>query len=136
MTVISDTCVDLGGHADVGAIYFWAPWYREADTGDRIISPQYVPVPIDPDGSFTTPDLAAGPARVRFGGVAYDIEIPDYSTPIRLGPLLAAALPVPPTEEATAVRNLGGIHGAKGMTLAAYTALPSIDPETLYVTLD
>ncbi|WP_282775900.1 hypothetical protein [Nocardia sp. CC201C] len=133
MTVISDTCEDLGGHADIGAIQFRAPLLRDAAAGDRIITSQWVSVPIAADGSFTSPDFEPGPARVRIEGRAYDIEIPDWATPVRLGPLLAAALPVPPSEEASAVRNLGGISGARTMTLDAFQALPSPNAHTLYV---
>lgn len=134
MTVISDTCADISGHGDTGAIYVWAPVIRDGD--DRIITPQYVALTIEPDGSFVSPDLEPGPARVRLDGRAYDIVIPDWPEPVRLGPLLAVALPVPPAEEASAVRNLGGVAGARRMTLAAYNALESIDPDTFYIILE
>ncbi|MBF6298229.1 hypothetical protein IU459_11825 [Nocardia amamiensis] len=132
MTVISDTFADIAGHGDVRAVSFWAPFMRDNATGEFIVTPQYVHVAVAPDGSFTTPDLLPGMVRVRINGIAYDIRLPDWPTPLRLGPLLAEALPVPPAEEATAVRNLGGVAGALFMELDDYTALSAIDPETAY----
>lgn len=136
MTVISDTFADISGHGDVRAVTFWAPFMRDETTGEFIVTPQPVHVPIAADGSFTTPNLLPGLVRVRINGRAYDITLPDWETSVRLGPLLAAALPIPPTDEAVAVKNYGGVSGILRLTLDEYTALSVIDPETLYVTPD
>lgn len=136
MTVISDRFADISEHGDARAVQIWAPFMRDNTTGEFVVTPQHVHVAITSDGSFTTPDLQPGPARVRIGGVAYDITIPEFEEEIRLGPLLAAALPIPPAEEATAVRNLGGLAGALVMELGDYNALSSIDPETAYLIPD
>ncbi|MGY4103424.1 hypothetical protein ACW2Q0_28255 [Nocardia sp. R16R-3T] len=136
MTVISDRFSDISEHGDARAVQIWAPFMRDEMTGEFIVTPQHVHVAIASDGTFTTPDLLPGLARVRIAGVAYDITIPEWETPVRLGPLLAAALPIPPTDEAVAVRNYGGVSGILRLTLDEYTALSVIDPETLYITTD
>lgn len=132
MTVIADSFRDLAGYGDVRAVTFWAPSMRDETTGEFVVTPQPVRIAIDSDGSFTTPDLLPGPVRVRINGRAYDITVPEWETPIRLGPLLAAAAPISPAEEPRAVRNLGGMPGLLFIEPEAFDALSAIDPDTTY----
>ncbi|MGV9742858.1 hypothetical protein [Nocardia farcinica] len=134
MTVIADTFVDLGHRGDTSAVYFWAPGLRDSPAVPaRIITPQYVAVPIDTTGSFTTGDLEPGPAKVRIGGIAYDIVIPDSPTPVRLWPLIDAGVPATPDREF--VRDGGGVRRVHALTQAAFDAMPAPrDPETVFFT--
>lgn len=135
MTVISDTFRDIAGYGDPRALTFCAPEMEDRPVEEYVLTERIFHVAVASDGSFTTPPLAPGDTKVRIGGTAHYITVPDWpdDDPIRLGPLLAAAQPVPPAEEATAVRNYGGIAGALRITLADFAALESIDPDTLYI---
>lgn len=133
MTVISEHVDNIAG-ADDGTVFVFASiLLRDSDDGTSLITT--TPTRVTPvAGVLTTPDLDPGAAKVSIGlSRAYQIDIPDSPTPIRLWPLIEAGLPVPPAEEATAVRNFGGIAGAKRVTLAEYQAMPTPDLETLFV---
>ncbi|MFI7527492.1 hypothetical protein [Nocardia salmonicida] len=133
MTVIADQFVDVGGHADRGALSFWAPVMRDSPLVGAIITPQYVAVAVETDGSFTTPDFAPGPARVRIGGLAYDIVIPDDPSPIRLWPLIDAGVSV--VAEREFVRDGGGVRRAVALPQSEFDAMPTPrDPETIFFT--
>ncbi|MEV0357089.1 hypothetical protein AB0H71_13610 [Nocardia sp. NPDC050697] len=130
MTVISEAVEDIAGADDTTSFIFAVPALRDSGTG--MVTTRTIRLKAH-GGVLTTPDLQPGPADVSVGLKTYHIEIPDWPTSIRLSPLIAAALPVAPAEEIGAVRNGGGVAIAKRHTLAEYEALPSIDPETLYV---
>lgn len=133
MTVIVDQFVDVGGHADRGALTFWAPVLRDSPVDGTIITPQYVAVTVENDGSFTTPDFAPGPARVRIGGIAHDIVIPDSPTEVRLWPLIDAGVPV--VAEREYVRDSGGVRRVQALPQSAFDALATPrDPETVFIT--
>lgn len=133
MTVISEHVDNIAG-ADDGTVFVFASiLLRDSDDGTSLITT--TPTRVTPvAGVLTTPDLDPGPAYVRVGlSQSYRVDVPDSPTPIRLWPLIAVGLPVPPVEEATAVRNLGGIAGAKRVTLAEYQAMPTPDLATLFI---
>lgn len=132
MTVISENVENIAGADNQTPFAFAAPVIRDSfdDTAFITTTPTRV-MPVA--GVLTTPDLDPGPAVVRIGLRTYSIEIPDSPTPIRLLPLVEAGLPIPPTEEASAVRNGGGVALIRVLTEAQYAALTSRDPETLYV---
>lgn len=132
MTVISEPVEDIGGADDNTQFEFSSPILRESDDGLGLITRRPVRV-VAEDGVLTTPELDPGPALVRIGGRAYDIEIPDSDTPVRLWPLIETGLPIPPEEEASAVVNGGGVARIQKLSQAAYDAIPTPDPETLYI---
>ncbi|MEU9515936.1 hypothetical protein [Micromonospora sp. NPDC048169] len=132
MTVISEPIENIAGADNGTGFYFSAPAIRESDDGTRLITVHPLVVTAI-DGVLTTPDLDPGPATVRIGQHTYHIEIPDSPTPIRLWPLVEAGLPVPPAEEATAVRNGGGVRRIAVAELDDYLAMPTPDPETVYI---
>ncbi len=132
MTYIVDTLTDLAGTHETNPVIFSTHVIRDNDDGTAIVTTtthSYRPVA----GVITTGDLDPGPARVRIGARYYDIDIPDWDTPIRLMPLIEAGLPVTPADEIAAVRNGGGVARIQVLTEAEYAALTSTDPETLYV---
>ena len=132
MTVISEPIENIAGADNDTAFAFSSLVLRESGdaTGLITVVPSFLTAV---DGVLTTPDLDPGPARVRIGQATYQIEIPDSEDPIRLWPLIEAGLPVPPVEEMTAVRNGGGIRRAQAVELDDYLAIPTPDPETLFV---
>lgn len=132
MTVISDTMVDIGHGPNVDALYIYAPGLRDSGDSTQIITGQWLSVPIAPAGTFTSPDLEPGPARVRIGGIAYELIVPDSDTPVRLWPLIDAAVP-PPPDTAGFIRNGGGVMRAQVLTEAQYSGIGTPDPETLYI---
>lgn len=136
MTVISERITDLAGLGEIDVVVFYTTAIRENAAGTGTVSTRRHSYGPDETGLITTDDLEPGPAQVRFGMSAYAIDIPDFGTPIRLWPLIEAGLPIPPIEEATAVRNGGGVRLILRITEAAYLALPIKDPETLYVVVE
>ncbi|NEW33857.1 hypothetical protein GV791_14980 [Nocardia cyriacigeorgica] len=132
MTVISEPVGDIAGADDATVFVFSSKVLRESGDGTGLITTRLASLQAE-DGVLTTPDLDPGPAVVRIGAREYQIEIPDSPTPIRLWPLIEAGLPVPPTEEATAVRNGGGVARIQRISQTEYDALVTPDPETLYV---
>lgn len=131
MTVISEPVSSIAGADDNTTFTFSVPLPREADTGLGMITTRTVRLTAK-NGVLTTPDLDVGPAEVTVGLRTYSIQIPDSPTPIRLWPLIQAGLPIPPAQEADAIRNLGGIRGGRVVDLDDYLAIPTPDPETLY----
>lgn len=122
MTVISQPITDIAGAPEADTIRFATYAIRDSADGASIITTKvhaYEPTA----GVLTTDDLDPGPAKVIIGAHAYAIEIPDSATPILLWPLIEAGLPVPITEEASAVRNGGGFVRGQVMTASEYSAL-------------
>ncbi|RBO82056.1 phage upper tail fiber protein [Nocardia puris] len=134
MTVISDSIESIGGADDTTSISIASPVLRAGHEGGVITRRPLELRAVD--GVLTTPDLDPGPATVRIGVRTYLIDIPDSGTPVELWPLIEAGLPVPPEEEATAVRNGGGVARIQRLTQSAYESLATPDPETLYVVIE
>ncbi|MCM6778016.1 hypothetical protein NDR87_31025 [Nocardia sp. CDC159] len=135
MTVISQAITDIAGTPEVDSIRFATYAIRESAEGTALVTTKVHTYQPDEDGVLTTGDLDPGPAKVMIGARAYAIEIPDSATPIQLWPLIEAALPVPISEEATAVRNGGGFARGQVMTAAEYSALTSVttpDPGSMF----
>lgn len=133
MTVISDLVENVAGAADNQPIVFYAERLRDNATSSGMVTPtRHSVMPVD--GEFTTPDMDPGQARVRVGSTLYPIVIPESETPVRLGPLIDAGMP-PPAVTNEFVKNGGGIARAQRITAAAYAALTTPDPETLYVVM-
>lgn len=132
MTVISETVADIAG-ADDRTVFAFASAtpVRTAADGTGLITGR--PVLLTATGGvLTTPGLDPGPAVVRVGPRSYSIDIPDSPTPILLSPLIEAGLPVV-VDGIHAVVDGGGVRRIQRMTQAAYDALVTPDPETLYV---
>jgi hypothetical protein len=133
MTVFSEPIENIAGADNATVFSFTAGVPRESSSGTALITTrtvQYTPSA----GVLTTGDLDPGPALVRVGsGPSVWIDIPDSGTPVRFWPVYEAGLPVPPTQEAAAVRNGGGIARMQRITATAYAALSTPDPETFYV---
>ncbi|WP_280317314.1 phage upper tail fiber protein [Nocardia wallacei] len=134
MTVISEPVESIAG-ADNQTIFGFQSLVRESADGTGLITAALVTMQAV-DGVLTTPDLDPGPALVSVGHRRFQIEIPDSGTPVRLWPLIHAGLPIPPAEEASAVRNAGGVARIQRITESAYLALTTPDPETLYVVVE
>jgi len=121
---------DIAGVDDNSVVWFSQPLYpRAADNGSTIITTRRVSA--TPVSGVLAVELEPGSARVQFDGCIYDITVPD--TDATLWPLIEAGLPIPPAQEASAVRNAGGVALIRVLTEAEYAALSSVDPETLYV---
>ncbi|NEW40766.1 hypothetical protein GV794_01840 [Nocardia cyriacigeorgica] len=133
MTVISEPISNIAGADNGTSFMFVSPVIRESDDGTGLIT-THPTVVTAVNGVLTTPDLDPGPATVRIGARGYSITIPDSPTPIRLWPLIEAGLPVPPAEEAAAVKNGGGIARAQRVTQSWFAA-NSHDPDTLYLVI-
>ncbi|WP_368681057.1 SGNH/GDSL hydrolase family protein [Rhodococcus opacus] len=97
MTVYSQAITDIAGAGDQSRFWF----YREDNLSpsadeSAIITGGWVDVqPVD--GVLTTPSLTPGPAKVSWGGQAYDLIIPDHpdDDPIPLWPDIQNYLPQP-----------------------------------------
>lgn len=135
MTVITEPIENIAGADNNTRFEFSSTILRESDDGTSLITVNPVFLTAA-DGVLTTPDMDPGPAQVRIGQRLYLIDIPDTATPVRLWPLIEAGLPVPPVEEATAVRNGGGVARIQRLSEEAYSALETPDPETLYVVVE
>ncbi|WP_040814657.1 phage upper tail fiber protein [Nocardia concava] len=135
MTVISEPIANIAGADNSTTFEFASLVLRQSASGTGTITtaPFFVQAVA---GVLTTPSLDPGPALVRIGNRQYQITVPSSATPVRLWPLIQAGLPVPPTEDATAVRNGGGIARAQRITASAYAALTTPDPETLYLVVE
>lgn len=130
MTTISEPLANIAGVDETDPVTFYLDTIRENADGAGTVTTRIHQVwPIN--GVVTTEDLDPGPARVRIGLVTYPIVIPDSVTPVRLWPLLDAAIP-PPKATNLFVRNGGGIARAQRISAAGYAALVTPDPETLY----
>ncbi|RBO87011.1 phage upper tail fiber protein [Nocardia puris] len=133
MTVISEPISSIAGADERTVFTFSALLLRESADGTGMVTTQLWHGQAV-DGVLTTPDLDPGPAVVRVGAHEYRITIPDSETPVRLWPRIQEGLPVPPEQEAAAVRNGGGISRIQALTQTEYDAIPSPDSETLYLT--
>lgn len=130
MTTITESLRDIGGVNERDAVTFYIDTIRQnADGTGTVTTTAHRVAPIN--GTVTTEDLDPGPARVRIGLITYPIVIPDSVTPVRLWPLLDASVPPPPITNLF-VRNGGGVSRVQALTAAAYAALPTPDPETIY----
>lgn len=136
MTVIVESIDSIAGADSSTVFQFSSPIVRDSSGDNALITTISVQVkPID--GVLTTPDLDPGPATVQVGVTPFAITIPASPTPIRLWPLIQAALPVPPAEVSTAVRDGGGAARIQVMTAAEYTALVAAstpDPGSIFLT--
>lgn len=131
MTVIAEPIENIAIADNTTAFMFTSHVVRQSDDGTKLITPRrqrYTAV----DGVLVTDDLDAGPAAVQVGSRTFFIDIPESSGPVRLWPLIEAGLPIPPEQEASAVRNGGGVARMERITAAAYAALVTPDPETAY----
>jgi hypothetical protein len=135
MTVITETIDTIAGVDSSTTFAFSAPNVRDSSGDNALITTTSVSVkPVD--GVLTTPDLDPGTAVVQVGLQSFTITIPDSATPIRLWPLIEAALPVPPAQQATAVINGGGAARIQVMTADDYAALVSTttpDPGSVFL---
>ncbi|MGW3545909.1 hypothetical protein ACWDNI_35955 [Nocardia niigatensis] len=131
MTVISEPIKNIAGADNQTTFEFASLVLRASADGSGTITtaPMFVQAV---SGVLTTPSLDPGPALVRIGPRAYQITVPASATPVRLWPLIEAGLPIPVAEEATAVRNGGGIARVQVVTVSQYAALTTPDPETEY----
>lgn len=136
MTVISDHIANIAGADDSTAFVFSSPNIRDSSDSTALVTTLVTAQMTADGGVLTTPDLDPGACTVRVGLQSYGITIPDSGTPIRLWPLIEAGMPIPPAQEATAVRNGGGVARAQRITESAYLALTTPDPETLYVVVE
>ncbi|MDI9914360.1 hypothetical protein [Rhodococcus sp. IEGM 1379] len=138
MTVITEVFRRLDNVApspeDLGFVYFTVNERRFVSSGNYVLVKVKVKCRLV-NGVLTSPDLVPGPAIAHVGTETYNIEIPDSSTPVRLWPLIDAGMP-PPTNVPGFVRNAGGIARIQRTTIAEYAAMPSKDPETLYITFE
>lgn len=132
MTVIAEPIENIAGADNTTAFVFTSYVVRESDDGTALVTtrPQRYTATA---GTLITHQLDAGPAVVSIDGLPYWITIPDSASPVRLWPLIEAGLPVPPTQEAEAVRDGGGIARIQRITESGYGALVTPDPETLYI---
>lgn len=131
MTVIIEHVSSIAGADDNTIFGFQSIHDRESFDGTGMITSALRTMQAKA-GVLTTPPLDPGPTIVHVGSRRYKIQIPDSPTPIRLWPLIQAGLPIPPAQEADAIRNLGGIRGGRVAELDDYQAIPTPDPETLY----
>ncbi|MBF6301153.1 hypothetical protein IU459_26945 [Nocardia amamiensis] len=132
MTVISEPISSIAG-ADNNTIFgFQSILDRESFDGTGMITTALYTVQAQ-GGVLTTANLDPGATVVYVGPRRYLIVVPDSEDPIRLFPLIQAGLPIPPAQEATAVRNGGGVARIQTSTQAAYNAIPTPDPETAYL---
>lgn len=134
MTVISEPIHDIAGANETDPIIFRARAIRSNAAGTGTTTTRehrFYPVA----GVLTTTSLDPGPAQVVVGLTAYNIVIPSSGSTIRLQPLIDAGMPTPESDTESFVRNGGGIRRAQRLTEAEYTAIPTPDPETLYIVI-
>lgn len=135
MTVISEPLTDPAGRPETEPLAFYIETIRQNVAGTGTVSVQRVDVtPVG--GVLTTPNLDPGPAQVQWRGQRFSIVIPDSASPVRLWPLLDAAMPQPPASTTGFVRNGGGVTRIQALTQAEYDALDSPDPATLFIITD
>lgn len=122
MTVITETIDTIAGADSNTTFAFASPTVRDSSGDNALITTTAIQVkPVD--GVLTTPDLDPGPAVVTVGLQSFAITIPASGTPIRLWPLIEAALPVPPAQVAAAVVNGGGAARIQVLSADEYNAL-------------
>lgn len=138
MTVLITRPEDVAHYVDPDKpLIFASRTTRGADNGFITVVPYRHEVYPDSAGLVTTPDLHPGPATVSIGGKSYDIEVPISNDDVPLWPLIDAGLPTPPESSAMMfVRNGGGVRRTQVLTLAAYSSIPTPDPETVYFIIE
>lgn len=131
MTVIEEPIENIAGADNSTPFEFWYPNVRGKSDGTGTVTVRpWLTTAVE--GVLTTPDIDPGTVAVRIGQRISYIEVPESATPIRLLPLLEAAMPIPPAHELDAVRNAGGIRRVQKVTESEYAALSPPDPETEY----
>ncbi|MDV6274109.1 hypothetical protein R3Q06_11415 [Rhodococcus erythropolis] len=132
MTVLTGLIRDVAEFDNQSVFAFHVPELR--GSGDEVVTTRTYFVQAV-DGELTTPDLSPGPATLTVRAKEYQIVIPESDTPLPIWPLIDAGMP-PPVGLPGFVRNAGGIARIQRITIDDYAALPSKDPETLYITFE
>ncbi|MDG3012445.1 hypothetical protein G4X40_20095 [Rhodococcus sp. D2-41] len=135
MTIISERIADLAGVPETGTVTFWTTVLRENDTHTGTVTTRRHSFLVVA-GLLTTTDLDPGPARVQIGPHAYDVVIPESTAPIRLWPLIDAALPAALPPGTGWIRDGGGIARGQALTSTEYAAITTPDPDSLYFIVD
>lgn len=134
MTVISEPIQNIAGLGERQKVRFTSPVIRESADGTSTVTTRTHEVA--PANGVLTVSLDPGPAKVFIGHDEYDILVPESASPIRLWPLIDAAMPTPPEASPGWVRNGGGIDRFEAKTVAEFAALSSTDPGTFYIIID
>ncbi|WP_209447625.1 hypothetical protein [Rhodococcus qingshengii] len=131
MTVVSEPLQDASGNPETQPLTFFVEQIRESSSGTSTVSIKRIDAPVI--AGVLTVNLDPGPVRVEWRGKSYSIEVPVSATPVRLWPLIDAGMPAPGLGEPGFVRNAGGIARIARTTTAEYLAMPTPDPETLFI---
>lgn len=132
MTVLTGQIRDVAEFDDQSVFAFQIPEIR-GDGNEVVTTRTYFVQAVN--GVLTTPDLSPGPATLTVRAKEYQILIPESGSPLPIWPLIDAGMP-PPLGQPGFVRNAGGIARIQRTTVANYAAIPSKDPETLYITFE
>lgn len=132
MTVLTGQIRDVAEFDDQSVFAFQIPEIR-GDGNEVVTTRTYFVQAVN--GVLTTPDLSPGPATLTVRAKEYQIVIPESGSPLPIWPLIDAGMP-PPVGQPGFVRNAGGIARIQRTTVANYAAIPSKDPETLYITFE
>ncbi|BDQ19781.1 hypothetical protein RQN9TF_11265 [Rhodococcus qingshengii] len=132
MTVLTGQIRDVAEFDDQSVFAFQIPEIR-GDGNEVVTTRTYFVQAVN--GVLTTPDLSPGPATLTVRAKEYQILIPESGSPLPIWPLIDAGMP-PPVGQPGFVRNAGGIARIQRTTVANYAAIPSKDPETLYITFE
>lgn len=132
MTVLTGQIRDVAEFDDQSVFAFQIPEIR-GDGNEVVTTRTYFAQAVN--GVLTTPDLSPGPATLTVRAKEYQILIPESGSPLPIWPLIDAGMP-PPVGQPGFVRNAGGIARIQRTTVANYAAIPSKDPETLYITFE
>lgn len=132
MTVLTGQIRDVAEFDDQSVFAFQIPEIR-GDGNEVVTTRTYFVQAVN--GVLTTPDLSPGPATLTVRAKEYQILIPESGSPLPIWPVIDAGMP-PPVGQPGFVRNAGGIARVQRTTIANYAAIPSKDPETLYITFE
>ena len=132
MTILTGQIRDVAEFDDQSVFAFQIPEIR-GDGNEVVTTRTYFVQAVN--GVLTTPDLSPGPATLTVRAKEYQILIPESGSPLPIWPLIDAGMP-PPVGQPGFVRNAGGIARIQRTTVANYEAIPSKDPETLYITFE
>ena len=132
MTILTGQIRDVAEFDDQSVFAFQIPEIR-GDGNEVVTTRTYFVQAVN--GVLTTPDLSPGPATLTVRAKEYQILIPESGSPLPIWPLIDAGMP-PPVGQPGFVRNAGGIARIQRTTVANYAAIPSKDPETLYITFE
>ncbi|WP_261949471.1 hypothetical protein [Rhodococcus sp. T9N] len=132
MTVLTGQIRDVAEFDDQSVFAFQIPEIR-GDGNEVVTTRTYFVQAVN--GVLTTPDLSPGPATLTVRAKEYQILIPESGSPLPIWPLIDAGMPAPVGQPGF-VRNAGGIARVQRTTIANYAAIPSKDPETLYITFE